>query len=254
MEITENDYKDTKVGLLPCDWQDYELRHLIVNGTKNGLYKSKEAYGSGVEMAHMGDVFGNTILTNGNMDRVEIRDSEIEKYGLKKGDILFARRSLDPTGVGKPCLIGELTAPLTYESSIIQIRFNKSKINPEFALQYLLSHHGRYQMMKYARVVAVSGITGADLLYYRIPTPKSIKEQNAIAKVLGAMDEAINANIQLLAQKALRKKWLMQILLTGKNCLKGFSGDWKEYSLGEMFAERNEPKSRRLPIKKGIIL
>ena len=32
----------------------------------------------------------------------------------------------------------------------------------------------------------------------------------------------------------------MQNLLTGKKRLKGFSGDWKEYQLGQMFAERNE--------------
>lgn len=32
----------------------------------------------------------------------------------------------------------------------------------------------------------------------------------------------------------------MQNLLTGKKRLKGFSGEWKEYHLGDMFTERNE--------------
>jgi type I restriction enzyme S subunit len=51
------------------------------------------------------------------------------------------------------------------------------------------------------------------------------------------MDEAINANNQLIAQKELRKKWLMQNLLTGKKRLKGFSGEWKEIKLGKLFNE-----------------
>lgn len=67
-----------------------------------------------------------------------------------------------------------------------------------------------------------------------------ISEQLAIAKASETMDKAINGNNQLIAQKELRKKWLMQNLLTGKKRLKGFRGDWKEYQLGQMFAERNE--------------
>lgn len=64
-------------------------------------------------------------------------------------------------------------------------------------------------------------------------------EQKAIAKALSLMDSAINKNMQLIAQKELRKKWLMQNLLTGKKRLKGFSGEWKEAKLGKLFEEIN---------------
>jgi len=66
-----------------------------------------------------------------------------------------------------------------------------------------------------------------------------LPEQKAIAYILGLMDEAINKNNKLIAQKELRKKWLMQNLLTGKKRLRGFTDEWKEYHLGEMFTERN---------------
>ena len=70
----------------------------------------------------------------------------------------------------------------------------------------------------------------------KIPLPP-LPEQRAIAQVLSAMDTAINKNNQLIAQKELRKKWLMQNLLTGKKRLKGFNGDWKEVKLGKLFTE-----------------
>ena len=54
------------------------------------------------------------------------------------------------------------------------------------------------------------------------------------------MDTAINQNNQLIAQKELRKKWLMQNLLTGKKRLKGFSGVWKEYKLDYFIEDYNE--------------
>jgi len=49
------------------------------------------------------------------------------------------------------------------------------------------------------------------------------------------MDTVINQNNQLIAQKELRKKWLMQNLLTGKKRLKGFGGEWRKLGAGEIF-------------------
>lgn len=75
-----------------------------------------------------------------------------------------------------------------------------------------------------------------------------LPEQRAIAQVLGKMDEAIQTTERLIAQKELRKKWLMQNLLTGKMRLKGFSGEWKEVHLGEFFSERNETRHIELTL------
>jgi type I restriction enzyme S subunit len=55
-------------------------------------------------------------------------------------------------------------------------------------------------------------------------------EQKAIAQVLSTADAAIHTTEKLISQKILRKKWLMQQLLTGKKRLKGFEGEWKEHS------------------------
>jgi len=60
-------------------------------------------------------------------------------------------------------------------------------------------------------------------------------EQRAIAQVLSTADAAIHSTEKLIAQKELRKKWLMQQLLTGKKRLKGFGGEWKEKKLSDLF-------------------
>lgn len=61
-----------------------------------------------------------------------------------------------------------------------------------------------------------------------------LSEQKAIVNLLSTWDKAINKTQALIAQKELRKKWLMQQLLTGKRRLKGFGGEWKEYAFGEI--------------------
>jgi len=101
--------------------------------------------------------------------------------------------------------------------------FNQKELTPHLTRQGA----GRYKLTKDA------------LSKIPIPLPP-LPEQRAIAQVLSLMDIAINTNNQLIAQKEMRKLWLMQNLLTGKKRLKGFSGEWKEYHLGDMFSERNE--------------
>jgi type I restriction enzyme S subunit len=86
-----------------------------------------------------------------------------------------------------------------------------------------------------------------DVKALKIPLPP-LPEQKAIAQVLSTADAAILTTEKLIAKKELRKKWLMQQLLTGKKRLKGFSEEWKEMSLGEMFCERNETQYYDLPL------
>ncbi len=62
-----------------------------------------------------------------------------------------------------------------------------------------------------------------------------LSEQKAIAHILSLMDTAITKNNLLIEKKLLQKKWLMQMLLTGKKRLKGFSGKWNEYHIGDVF-------------------
>ncbi len=62
-------------------------------------------------------------------------------------------------------------------------------------------------------------------------------EQKAIATVLSLMDSVINKTSQLIAQKELQKKALMQQLLTGRKRLKGFGGEWDTVALGDVFNE-----------------
>lgn len=90
-------------------------------------------------------------------------------------------------------------------------------------------------------------IDGRSLKSFEVSLPP-VYEQKAIAKVLSTWDKAIEITRQLIEKKELRKKTLMQQLLTGKKRLKGFSGEWKEVRLGEVFSERNEAYTKGLPL------
>ena len=75
-----------------------------------------------------------------------------------------------------------------------------------------------------------------------------LSEQQKIAQILELLDKAIEKQSQLIEKLELRKKGLMQQLLTGKRRLPGFATPWKIYELCELFQERNEKNRIDLPL------
>ncbi|MDK2070606.1 restriction endonuclease subunit S [Aliarcobacter butzleri] len=62
-----------------------------------------------------------------------------------------------------------------------------------------------------------------------------LKEQEKIAEILTTWDEAITKQTELLRAKELQKKALMQKLLSGEVRFSGFSDEWKEVRIKDIF-------------------
>lgn len=73
-------------------------------------------------------------------------------------------------------------------------------------------------------------------------------QQKRISDSLRTWDEAINLQTRKLQQLRKRKSTLYSDLLSGVKRLHGFSGKWKQGSIGEYFAERVERGNVTLPL------
>ena len=102
-------------------------------------------------------------------------------------------------------------------------------------------------LSKYASGSGVPTLNRNDVHVSKIAIPP-IEEQSHIVKVLELWDTAIEKQSELIEKLKLRKRALMQQLLTGKKHLPGFSGEWKEVKLGDIFDERNETNRDDLPL------
>lgn len=138
-----------------------------------------------------------------------------------KGSVLF---TCIGSTIGKS---GIATVELTANQQINAVVVNGENSN-EFLYYQLERNVNRIKLIAGEQAVPIINKSQFETIkILRAPLP----EQKAIAKVLSTWDEAIHKTEQLIAQKELRKKWLMQQLLTGKKRLKGFSGEWKEKKL-----------------------
>ena len=172
-------------------------------------------------------------LLDGIIDKAKFEDDDFPS--LKDGDLIIADASEDYEGV---CDCIELKnvkeAKLIAGLHTFAARTKEDKIALGYRT-YALKHE---QVIKELRRIAtgtsVYGVSKTNLEQVKIPLPP-LPEQKAIARVLSTADAAIHTTEKLIAQKELRKKWLMQNLLTGKMRMKGFEGEWKKLGAGEVF-------------------
>ena len=141
---------------------------------------------------------------------------------LHKGDILI---NIVGASIGRSCIYNiETVANINQAVCILRL---KDTVLREYISYYLQLPKSIDKLLNTQSDSARPNLTLEDIRNFQFLLPP-LPEQRAIAHVLGLMDAAINKNNQLIAQKELQKKWLMQNLLTGKKRLKGFeTTKWK---------------------------
>ena len=176
-------------------WRVVRFREVLTTGVRNGLYKPVEYHGRGAHIVNMGELFAHPRLRAVPMRRIDVDDTELDRFGLNELDLLFARRSLVAEGAGKCSIVLEVNEPTVFESSIIRARPNGDEADSLFLYYFWSSPGGMHLLDTIRRQVAVSGITGKDLEQLQIRIPP-VEDQRAIAGVLGALDDKIEQNRQ----------------------------------------------------------
>ena len=222
MNNTTTAYKQTSIGLIPLDWEVKKLGD--IGELKNGINKDKEDFGFGYPMVNLMDVFGiNKVYKNNlNLGLVNATERDIKEFSLQKGDVLFIRSSVKPTGVGLTTLICEDLLNTTYCGFIIRFRDN-GYLDLEFKAQCFSEENFRKRLLNKSTISANTNINqdAINSLSLIVPT---LPEQQKIASILSTWDDAIN-NCQYIIEKIKdRNKGLAQQLLTGKIRISKFKG------------------------------
>jgi len=171
------------------------FEQLYAEASRNGVYKPAAFRGRGVRLVNMGELFGYEFIGAQEMERIDLSSAEMERSHLEDGDLLFGRRSVVEAGAGKCSLVVAPSEPLTFESSLIRVRLNKSAANPRFIFYYFASPQGRGLIRTIVSGATVKGIRGSDLAKLVITVPP-LPEQNRIASLLQTYDDLIENNCQ----------------------------------------------------------
>jgi type I restriction enzyme S subunit len=223
-------YKDSPLGKIPSDWEVKTLGEVCLLKGEYGINASAVEYSDElptyIRITDIDDDGKYTAIKKASVD-----DENSQNFLLKKGDIVFARTGAT---VGKTYLYNENDGDLVFAGFLIRYRPNDCFLLPQH-LNYFTSTKPYWDWVK--KVSMRSGQPGINAEEYsslKLPLPP-LPEQTRIAEVLSAWDKAISNVQATIEQVELRNKWLMQELLTGKRRLKGFSGEWKEVKMKDVF-------------------
>ncbi len=141
----------------------------------------------------------------------EAKAEELARHRLKAGDILFARRGIQATGLS--ALVDDTTQGALCGTGAILLRLTDAEIDPRY-LSFYLSAEETIVWLKQHAVGAVMPNLNATILS-RLPIVlPALAEQRAIARVLGDLDDKIelnrrmNATLEAMAQ-ALFQSWFV---------------------------------------------
>ena len=207
-------YKQTEVGVIPEDW---EARHLGAIGEfKNGMNKDSAAFGHGHPFINLMDIFGVcSISTNEQLGLVACSTQERAAYDLRRGDVIFVRSSVKPSGVGLTAVIEQDLPETVYSGFLIRFREN-GFLDLGFKRHCFYETRFRKALIGSSSVSANTNINQDSLKGLAIPLPPTLPEQTAIATVLSDMDTDIAALETKLTKARQIKQGMMQNLLTGK--------------------------------------
>src|SRR6218665_33636 len=150
---------------------------------------------------------------------------------LKDGDLIIADASEDYAGVAECVELKNVNGrKIVSGLHTFAARDKNEKTEAGYRTYILNLPQVVRELRRIATGFSVFGVSKTNLTAVKIPLPP-LPEQKAIAHILGLADDAINKNNQLIAQKELYKKWLMQNLLTGKKRLK--SNEKRKIDSGE---------------------
>ena len=222
-------YKLSPLGPIPEDWEVKKLGDLCENKGDYGLNAPATDYSVNLPTyLRITDIDDNGNFIHSAKKSVD--NLSAKEYYLKDGDIVFARTGAT---VGKTYLYDVRDGQLVYAGFLIKFSPNPNKLIP----YYLKAHTETKDYMNWVAITSQRsgqpGINAAEYCSLKLAIPP-IKEQERICNVLQLWDTAIARQTALIEKLTLRKRGLMQQLLTGKKRLKGFGGEWKEVRLGEI--------------------
>lgn len=231
--------KQTEIGLIPEDWEVKRLGEIGEPCMCKRILKEQTSPTGDIPFYKIG-TFGG--IPDAYISR-ELFEQYKEQYNYpKKGTLL-----LSAAGTIGRVVVFDGKDSYFQDSNIVWIDNDETKVTNDF----LFYCYSRMQW-KTEEGGIVSRLYNANLKSTSFIAPKSLAEQERIAKALSDVDALISTTEKLIQKKKNIKQGTMQNLLTGKKRLPGFTKssnykqteiglipeDWEVKSLGEIFEFR----------------
>lgn len=252
-ELTKNfeipaGYKMTDLGILPQEWQVSPLQNCLLGTPTYGINAPAVPYQNILpKYIRITDITEDGKFSTKKLSSVNANTNVIEKYLLTDGDLVFARTG---ASVGKSYLYNLKDGRLVFAGFLIKAKPDQKSLLSSFLALYVKTHYYKNWVQLISMRSGQPGINGNEYGQLPIPLPV-LQEQQAIAAALSDIDSHIDSLNQLIVKKRNIKLAAMQQLLTGKQRLPGFSGEWELKRFGDVLKVRHGKSQKEVEVING---
>lgn len=166
-----------------------------------------------------------------NMSEVKYADEYsynfLKKTSLYGGELLMAKRG----EIGKIYYFQMKSRYATLAPNLYLLKLN-DEMDSRFLYYYFLSNEGQKKLKAINASTSLGAIYKDDVKKLLVPKI-DVTEQRAIAETLADLDTTINKLMKLIQKKRNIRQGTMQLLVTGKERLSGFDGEWVKINLAK---------------------
>ncbi len=192
-------------------WETRRLGDLIVTDPQNGLYRPASDYGTGTPIVRIDSFYDGVISDSLSLKRVRIDPTTVDKYGLIEADILINRVN-SREYLGKSAIVPPLTEHTVFESNMMRIRVDRTRIGPTYLVALMQTPYFKAQVLRRTKdAVNQASFNQTDLASFeiRVPPPATQHRYAQLCKAVSASggraraaSRLANALFDSLAQQA----------------------------------------------------
>jgi type I restriction enzyme S subunit len=210
--------KHTETGMIPDDWEVKEFGRyvsIVRGGSPRPIQNFLTTNMDGINWIKIGDVNPGDKYIVSTEEKI-IPEGKIHSREVHKGDFLLS----NSMSFGRPYI---LQIDGCIHDGWLAIQKYSETFDRDFLFYLLGSEAIQKQYISMAAGSSVQNLNKEKVAKLLLPVPPTMEEQQKIAKVLGNIDNTINALEKLIEKKKNIKQAAMQQLLAGTKRLPGFA-------------------------------
>lgn len=196
----------------PMGWDRVNISTVVGGKVSNGFFAKRDDYcnDGNVKVLGVAHVVNRMYSNIEDLPTTNGSETDITKYGVKYGDMLFCRSSLVAAGIGKASIVPQGTPNnVLFECHVIRLPLDLDKCVPEFMQVLSTTDYFRNQIISRSKTATMTTIGQDGILKTDIILPP-LELQRQFLQFVEQTDKSKLAIQQSLDKLELLKKALMQ--------------------------------------------
>lgn len=158
----------------PFGWDVVNITEVVHGKVSNGFFAKRDEYieNGNVSVLGVANVVNRMYSNTTNLPKTNGTETDIQKYGVAYGDMLFCRSSLVAEGIGKASIVPKDTPNNTlFECHVIRLPLDIQKCIPEFMQVLSTTDFFRKQIISQSKTATMTTIGQDGILKSTIILP-----------------------------------------------------------------------------------